>query len=84
MSSVTAITPIAAAMPERELARRRASDIDVALFWRPADGRLRVEATDLATGVTLIVPVADDPPLEVFAHPFFFASVRDGSARVAA
>ena len=60
----------------RELARRRSGDLDVTLYWRPADFHVWVDVVDLATGESFSVPANDHPPLEVFNHPFLYTSVR--------
>jgi len=64
-------------MPERELAHRHASDLDVSLHWRPTDDRLQVRVFDPQTGALIVIDVADRAPLEVFHHPFAYAAMLE-------
>jgi hypothetical protein len=61
----------------RELAHRRASDIDVRLMWDPRDDRLTVEVCDRADGSAFVVEVGDRPAMEVFHHPYVYAATGE-------
>lgn len=57
----------------RELAHRRAGDLDVWLMWSPADDAVSVEIHDRALHTWFTVDVDGRPALEVFNHPFAYA-----------
>jgi hypothetical protein len=58
----------------RELAHRRSCGIDVRLLWDPDGGGLTVEVLDGSEGSSLVVPVGERPPLDVFRHPYAYAA----------
>jgi hypothetical protein len=54
----------------RELARRSADGLDVALYWQPGDGSLIVSVADARSGQTWrLTPEAADA-LAAYEHPF--------------
>jgi hypothetical protein len=62
--------------PPRELAYRENDGIEVALFWSPEDDELTVVVVDTKLGDAFDVPVGDAPPLDVFYHPYAYATQR--------
>jgi hypothetical protein len=66
----------------RELAHRSTSGIDVSLLWDPVDDRLTVRVEDAQTDDCFILDARNDNALEVFYHPYVYAS--DYSAGAAA
>jgi hypothetical protein len=66
----------------RELAHRSTSGIDVSLLWDPVDDHLTVRVDDAQTDDHFVLEARVDNALEVFYHPYVYAS--DYSATVAA
>jgi hypothetical protein len=62
-----------------ELASRSANGISVTLAWRRSDDALKVVVTDARYDETFEIEVGDDPPLDVFNHPFAYAAFRESS-----
>ena len=58
----------------KELARRQTDGVVVSLQWRRADDRLTVVVDDTRTGERFRVPAGREDALEVFYHPFAYAS----------
>ena len=58
----------------KELARRQTDGVVVSLQWRRADDRLTVVVDDTRTGERFRVPAHRENALEVFYHPFAYAS----------
>jgi hypothetical protein len=56
----------------RELAHRVAQDIEVSLFWRPADNSLLLLLVEVPTGVVFEIPVPNENALEAFNHPYAY------------
>ena len=79
MCTVTTIPTDRSETP-RELAHRRAGDLDIRLLWSPADDAVSVEIHDLALETRVTVAVDGRPALEVFHHPFAYASVSELAA----
>jgi hypothetical protein len=66
----------------RELAHRRNDGLDVRLLWDPATDTVRVTLQDARTGNGFEVPVGHGQrALDVFHHPFAYASVREIAAQ---
>jgi hypothetical protein len=57
-----------------ELARRSANGLDVALLWSPSTGRLHVAVTDVCTGDRFTLEAPREKALDVFQHPFAYAT----------
>jgi hypothetical protein len=68
----------------RELAHRRAGDLDVRLMWSPADDSVTVEIHDRVLQTRFTVDVGGRPALEVFNHPFAYAQPADVVTELAA
>lgn len=61
--------------PVRELATRGTDGLQVQLLWCAADDIVFVRVDDQRTGDGFSVPVRrDQSPLEVFNHPYAYAS----------
>jgi hypothetical protein len=60
----------------RELAHRVGADIEVSLFWRPADNSLLLLLVEVPTGVVFEFPVAHEEALDAFNHPYAYLPVR--------
>jgi hypothetical protein len=58
----------------KELARRQADGVVVSLHWHGANDRLTVIVDDTRTGERLRVRARRENALEVFYHPFAYAS----------
>jgi hypothetical protein len=74
------------AIRPRELAHRHSAGIDVTLYWAEATNELSVVVVEDATGVYFELPAEPDKALDVFHHPYFYASRRSlyGRERAAA
>ena len=59
-----------------DLADRENDGITVVLHWNRATGALAVTVDDEATGDYFELVLADEPPLDVFYHPFAYARQR--------
>jgi hypothetical protein len=57
-----------------ELAHRTSNGLDVSLLWSPHTGRLLVAVTDLRTDVSFAVDAPSHRALDVYHHPFAYAS----------
>ncbi len=57
-----------------ELARRSSNGIDVALLWSRLTNRLFVAVADDRTGDRFTVDAPVDRALDVFNHPFAYAT----------
>lgn len=60
----------------RELARRAADGVDVALFWNTEDDRLVVVVDDARTGDLFQFEVSSAEALDAFEHPYAYAAHR--------
>ena len=59
------------------LALRRSGTAEVALFWSKRTHQAAVAVDDDATGDHFeLLVTADDNPLDLFEHPFAYASAR--------
>ena len=58
----------------KELATRQTDGVVVSLHWRRADDKLTVTVDDTRTGERFRVPAKRENALEVFYHPFAYAS----------
>jgi hypothetical protein len=58
----------------KELAYRAGDGVEVSLYWSPADGRLTVVVDDVKTEQRLELDARPDNALEVFYHPYAYAS----------
>ena len=66
----------------RELARREGDGTTVVLAWRPLDNRLTVTVTDWRGGDLFELALEDEPPLDVFHHPYAYAASRRSATRL--
>ena len=57
-----------------ELAYRAGDGVEVSLLWSPADGRLTVTVEDAKTDERFSLEARADNALEVFYHPYAYAS----------
>jgi hypothetical protein len=57
-----------------ELAHRSSNGIDVTLLWSKASGRLLVAVADFAHGTQFTVDAPREKALDVFNHPFAYAT----------
>jgi hypothetical protein len=60
--------------PVVELADRRSDDLDVVLVWAKRSGRLWVKVTHRRTGRVARIDATPANALDVFNHPFAYAS----------
>ena len=58
----------------RELAHRESDGIDVTLFWDAQRNSLTVSVIDAKTGAVFTLDAARDKALDVFYHPFSYAT----------
>jgi hypothetical protein len=58
----------------QELAFRAGDGLEVSLLWRRADDRLVVRVVDAKRGEAFVVRARKDNALDVFHHPFAYAS----------
>jgi hypothetical protein len=58
----------------RELAFRAQNGVEVTLLWWKAENRLAVAVVDPAAGDSLVIPVGEARPLDVFHHPYAHAA----------
>jgi hypothetical protein len=58
----------------RELACRAGDGLEVVLLWREVDNRLTISVADWSTGDSLELPARPENALDVFRHPFAYAS----------
>ena len=59
-----------------ELSRRSNNGIDVALLWSRSTGDLIVSVEDIRTGDSFTLDAPRDRALDVFNHPFAYATPR--------
>jgi len=57
-----------------ELAHRNSDGIEVALLWSPTTNRLFVAVADGRTGDHFTIDAPRDRALDVFNHPFAYAT----------
>jgi len=65
----------------RELAQRKASGLEITLYWYPAVNSTSIEVYHDATGETIAFPVAPDRALDAFYHPFAHLVLSDRDLR---
>jgi hypothetical protein len=58
----------------RELACRAGDGLEVVLLWSQVDNRLTVSVADSRTGDSFELPARPENALDVFHHPFAYAS----------
>jgi hypothetical protein len=59
-----------------ELAHRSNHGLDVALLWSRSTGKLKVAVEDIRTGQSFTLDAPRDRALDVFNHPFAYATPR--------
>jgi hypothetical protein len=59
-----------------ELAHRRNHDFDVALYWDTSRDELFVVVEDIGAGDRFSIPAPRTQALDVFEHPFAYATTR--------
>jgi len=59
-----------------ELAHRRNHDFDVALYWNPSTDELFVVVEDIGAGDRFSIEAPRIRALDVFHHPFAYATPR--------
>lgn len=59
-----------------ELAHRRNHDFDIALYWDTSRDQLFVVVEDIGAGDRFSIDAPRDRALEVFHHPFAYATSR--------
>ena len=59
-----------------DLAQRSSNGLDVTLLWSRRTGRLTVAVSDIRTGDSFTVDAPRDCALEVYNHPFAYATPR--------
>jgi len=59
-----------------ELAHRESGGIEVVLWWNPRSGELTVTVRDFRAGDAFDLVAGADEALEVFNHPYAYASAR--------
>jgi len=67
---------------ERELDFRFSAGIEVRLLWNQLSQKLRVTAFDTTTGEELEIPAPPERALDVFHHPFAYASRTEAALAV--
>jgi hypothetical protein len=58
----------------KELATRESDGVEVSLYWNPAGNDLFVFVSDEKTGVRFEIEVGSRSALDVFNHPYAYAS----------
>jgi hypothetical protein len=68
--------PASAPVPDgwRELARREANGLDIALIWNGQDSRVRVTVDDRRVGESFHFDVPGTDALAAYHHPFVYAA----------
>jgi hypothetical protein len=61
----------------RELASRTSDDLEVTLWWDPRIDAIAVSVWDWKRGTHFELAVGSDRALDVFYHPFAYASHRE-------
>jgi hypothetical protein len=56
----------------RELAHRTGTGIEVSLLWRRSDNSLRLQLTEVDSGVVFELTIAPDDALDAFYHPYAY------------
>jgi len=56
----------------RELAHRTGTGIEVSLLWRRTDNHLRLQLTEIETGVVFELNIAPEDALDAFYHPYAY------------
>ena len=59
-----------------DLAHRTSNGLDVTLLWSRRSGRLTVAVSDIRTGDSFTVDAPRDRALDVYNHPFAYATPR--------
>jgi hypothetical protein len=59
-----------------ELSSRESNGIRVSLVWNRADDTVKVSVYDARSDSSFDLDVGNDPPLEVYNHPFAYAAFR--------
>ena len=59
-----------------ELAQRTNNGLDVALLWSRSTGNLVVAVEDIRTGESFTLDAPRDRALDVYNHPFAYATPR--------
>ena len=62
--------------PRRELARRTAHAVEVALLWSETDGTLAVQVLDADAGQAFELAVSGETALDAYYHPYAYAARR--------
>jgi hypothetical protein len=60
----------------RELAYRASDGVEVTLLWSGLDNRLTVQVSDAKSGDIFELEAESDKALEVFNHPYAYATFR--------
>ena len=61
----------------RELDHREADGVDVALLWYPSNDVVSVQVVDAKAGESFELVLGEgDRPLDVFHHPYAYATMR--------
>jgi hypothetical protein len=60
----------------RELASRTSDDLEVTLWWDPRINTIAVSVWDWKRDTHFELPIGSDRALDVFNHPFAYASNR--------
>jgi hypothetical protein len=68
--------------PIRELAQRLSGTDEVRLLWRPEIDRVEVSVRDVTTGEGFHIEVAPGTAMDVFHHPYAYASRRESAYQV--
>ena len=63
-------------MTLKELDYRARDGFEVSLLWSPESGQLAVVVVDIAGGEEFAIEVEPSEAMEVFRHPFAYASIR--------
>jgi hypothetical protein len=61
----------------RELASRTSDDLEVTLWWDPRINAIAVSVWDWKRDTHFELPIGSDRALDVFHHPFAYASHRE-------
>ena len=56
----------------RELAHRTGTGIEVSLLWQRSDNSLRLQLTEVETGVVFELSIAPADALDAFYHPYAY------------
>jgi len=72
LNGTEAVTPIRSRI--RELAERTSNGTRIRLYWRQGTRELWVEVWERELDVTIEIPADPEHALEVFHHPYAYAS----------